>query len=104
LDGVAAIVLSPAEYRVFTDCTPDDRLELFLSAWTRKEAYLKARGEGLARSPALLECSALLGSAETIRDRDDDSAARRWSVMTWCEADYRAALVAEGPLGTVTFK
>lgn len=104
LDGVAAIVLSPAEYRVFTDCTPDDRLELFLGAWTRKEAYLKARGEGLARSPTLLECSALLGGAETIRDPDDDSAARRWSVMTWCGADYRAALVAEGPLGTVTFK
>lgn len=104
LDGMAAIILAPAEQRAFLQCAADDRLHFVLGAWTRKEAYFKARGEGLARSPAMLECSALLGGADTIADSDDDSARHRWSVMAWSTAQYRAALAVEGSIGAVVFK
>ncbi len=47
-------------------------------------AYLKARGEGLMRSPSLLECGALLGeSGEPIRDPEDTADTERWRSEAW---------------------
>ena len=36
---------------------PEERLEVFFRLWTRKEAYLKATGEGIAGSLAQLDCA-----------------------------------------------
>jgi 4'-phosphopantetheinyl transferase len=48
LDGLAERVLAPEEYAAWARLTDQDaRLRMFLDAWTRKEAYLKARGVGI---------------------------------------------------------
>ncbi len=96
---VADLVLSPRERAVFISL--DDasrRVQFFLGAWTRKEAYLKARGEGLQRAPTCIEFGALLGEIrESIRDGEDPDAASRWWVTAWRPApDYAAAMVTEG--------
>ncbi len=43
---------SPAELDSIGDLTRSRRMEALARAWTRKEALLKATGEGLTRSPA----------------------------------------------------
>ncbi|WP_230474692.1 4'-phosphopantetheinyl transferase family protein [Dyella monticola] len=43
-----AVITHPAERRYIEQAPPDQRLALFKRCWTRKEAILKATGEGLS--------------------------------------------------------
>jgi 4'-phosphopantetheinyl transferase len=47
VDALAAHVLSPAERAAFEQVPPGDRASALLAYWTRKEALLKATGDGL---------------------------------------------------------
>lgn len=51
-DGLARQCLSPAEYGQWCGLTDVKSLEGFYSAWTRKEAVLKALGIGLSVEPS----------------------------------------------------
>jgi 4'-phosphopantetheinyl transferase len=54
LDALAGRVLSEREQALFRASGGE---EAFFTAWTRKEAVLKARGEGLDREPATVDVS-----------------------------------------------
>jgi 4'-phosphopantetheinyl transferase len=72
---------------------PGLRTEGFFLCWTRKEAYLKARGDGL-RIP-LDSFDVTLTPHLTAELRSTDSA--RWTLLSFTPAaDYVAAVVAEG--------
>lgn len=47
LEAVAKKILSEDEYATFVECPNENRAEMFLQYWTRKEAYSKADGRGL---------------------------------------------------------
>jgi 4'-phosphopantetheinyl transferase len=72
--------------------------EGFFNCWTRKEAYIKARGMGLSLDLRLFDVSlkpgepaALLQSRESKRETD------RWSMLTLAPGtDYASALAVEG--------
>ncbi|MDB4915242.1 MAG: 4-phosphopantetheinyl transferase [Gemmatimonadetes bacterium] len=72
----------------------------FYAAWTRKEAYLKARGDGIARGLHHFDVELATGSdARLIADRLDEHAPSRWSMRELAVDDgYSAALVHNGPL------
>lgn len=95
LESVSELVLSPREKAAFERVDTADRQAFFHAAWARKEAYLKALGDGLMRSPTSIEFGALLGEpGETIRDSEDAGASDRWRITTWQpETGYWAALV-----------
>jgi 4'-phosphopantetheinyl transferase len=70
----------------------------FFDCWTRKEAYVKARGEGLSFPLADFDVSLRPGEpAALLCVRGDEREAERWTLRALDVApDYAAALVAEG--------
>jgi 4'-phosphopantetheinyl transferase len=74
--------------------------EAFFSCWTKKEAYVKARGKGLAIPLDSLSVPLTTDPEETpldLRAPDDIVAARRWSLYTLRPAPgYAGALAIEG--------
>lgn len=52
VDGLARAVLAPEELRAHAALAPADRRAALLTLWVRKEALLKATGQGLAIAPS----------------------------------------------------
>jgi 4'-phosphopantetheinyl transferase len=57
LSGIAANTLSAGEIAELSALTPEDQLIGFFNGWTRKEAILKATGEGIASGMNQIEVS-----------------------------------------------
>jgi 4'-phosphopantetheinyl transferase len=75
----------------------------FFAAWTRKEAYLKATGQGIVRGLHHFDVALTPGEpARLLADRLDDDATARWSMFALEPAPgYSAALVVASPVGEV---
>ena len=52
MEGVAAHFFSPGEAAVFRRLGGDEQARFFCRTWVRKEAYLKATGDGFAVDPS----------------------------------------------------
>lgn len=90
---------SPAEREQLRALPEDRRLEGFVACWTRKEAYLKGTGQGVARG---LESFAVTVApdqpAELLADRRDPEAPRSWRLLDLeMGAGYRGAVAVENP-------
>lgn len=83
--------------------SPDQIAAGFFAAWTRKEAYLKATGDGIARGLQHFDVSLSPGErARLLADRLDDGATSRWSMESFEPAPrYSAAVVVASPLHDV---
>lgn len=46
-DAIAALVFSPREHQTYLALDPEQKPQAFFNCWTRKEAFVKALGEGL---------------------------------------------------------
>jgi 4'-phosphopantetheinyl transferase len=70
--------------------------DAFFACWTRKEAYLKARGEGLSFPPDRLSVSVSSEEPASLLDCGDDET-RRWVLQDLTPgAGWAAALAVEG--------
>ena len=104
--GVARHAFSSHECEVLTALAPDARREAIFRIWTRKEAYIKARGEGFScptRSFSVLHRDDVVPIGDAlIGDTRDATATDRWRV-TGLDAPpgFAAALGAEGRDWTV---
>lgn len=58
-DSVAADCFSDVEYRQYASCASELRSRAFFNAWTRKEAFIKALGEGLSHPLKTFDVSLL---------------------------------------------
>jgi 4'-phosphopantetheinyl transferase len=89
---------APGERLALEALSGPARREAFFNAWTRKEAYLKARGTGLTRSLQDFDVSLIPGDpARLVRDARDPQAPERWSLRALDPGpDYAAALAVEG--------
>jgi 4'-phosphopantetheinyl transferase len=91
---------SPIERAELAALPPDRMLEAFFSGWTRKEAYLKARGIGLTYP--LDQFSVSMASekpAKLLSVRDGSEKLSRWSLRTLTPipaSGYIATLAVEG--------
>jgi len=93
---LAKRIFSEEDLQTFQALPGGEAPAAFFRAWTRKEAYLKARGEGIA--DGLRQISVSLGAEQTgsLQDARDESAARTWRLLTLpVPADYMGSLACD---------
>lgn len=95
---IAQHFFAPAEVEALQALTPALQIEAFFSCWTRKEAYLKAKGSGLSTSLNSFEVTLTPGQpAALLKIRDDPYESQRWTLQALNPAPgYAAALAVEG--------
>lgn len=98
-ERLARRCFSAEELEAFRALPARRQTEAFFNCWTRKEAYVKARGEGLALSLHDFDVTFAPGeAARLLRVRGDGGGGpRRWSLSALTPAEgYVAALVVQG--------
>jgi 4'-phosphopantetheinyl transferase len=95
---IAARFFSPLECSTLAALPTLKRCEAFFSCWTRKEAYLKARGDGLSLPLDQFDVAFAPGQEpRLISTRHDPAEAHRWKLMALhAGPGYAAALAVEG--------
>lgn len=101
LPDVRALVegcFSPTERAAFCALPSEQQLLAFFRCWTRKEAFIKAKGQGLSFALDRFEVSMAPGEAARLLHVDGDPReASRWSLRELSPGhDYVAALAVEG--------
>lgn len=97
-EQLAERFFSPSEYESLRKVPPHLRPRAFFNCWTRKEAFIKAVGEGLSFPLDRFDVSLVPGEpAGLLTVRGDVREAARWSLIDLpSPPDYAAALVVEG--------
>jgi 4'-phosphopantetheinyl transferase len=97
-EAIAARFFSPVECRALAALPAALRCAAFFSCWTRKEAYLKARGDGLSLPLDRFDVAFVPGARpRLIETRHDPAEADRWTLNDLqVGSDYAAALAVEG--------
>jgi 4'-phosphopantetheinyl transferase len=91
-EEIAQRFFSPDEVAELLSLPPETRAEAFFLCWTRKEAYIKARSQGLQIPLASFSVSLTPGRPEQLRAADTS----RWHLRSFQPIeDYAGALVAE---------
>jgi 4'-phosphopantetheinyl transferase len=94
-EQIAERFFSVAERQALRDCAPEQRHPAFYRCWTRKEAYIKARGEGLSHPLAQFDV-ALDEHPERVllATRPDPAEIKRWLMQPFTVPQGYAAAVA----------
>jgi 4'-phosphopantetheinyl transferase len=94
-EGIARRFFSPAEADEFCALPHDEQEAAFFNCWTRKEAYVKARGDSFAIMLPRFQVSMRPGEPAKLRKVDDDpKEAQRWALLELFPASGYTAVVA----------
>ncbi len=86
-DQIAAKFFSPREGAMLNAIPAEQKMEAFFHCWTRKEAYLKATGEGIADALPRIEVSLTPGQpARLLKINGDALAASLWTLSAMAPA------------------
>ncbi|MBF6570843.1 MAG: 4'-phosphopantetheinyl transferase superfamily protein [Candidatus Binataceae bacterium] len=105
VEQIAGQFFSHSEIIALGALPPSVREYAFFLCWTRKEAYIKARGEGLSIPLDQFDVSLIPGEpAALLNTQPDSDEAFRWSLLNLTPAcGYAAALAVEGRDWTPSF-
>jgi 4'-phosphopantetheinyl transferase len=97
-DQIAQHYFTPREIKTLRSLPDEMKYEAFFNGWTRKEAFVKARGKGLSLPLDRFTVSLAPGEpAALLRTEDNSEEASRWVLMGIIPADgYLAAIAAKG--------
>lgn len=91
-EGIAKRYFSRDEVAELMSLAPEIRAEAFFLCWSRKEAYIKARGQGLQIPLTSFAVSLTPGAPERLRADD----ASRWELRSFQPKEgYAGAVIAE---------
>jgi 4'-phosphopantetheinyl transferase len=94
---IAAQFFSPHEVAALQKLPESTRTRAFFACWTRKEAYVKARGEGLNFPLNQFTVSVPPDEPARLLAADRPGELQRWSMATLALGDrFEGAVVAEG--------
>jgi 4'-phosphopantetheinyl transferase len=98
LEAIARRFFSAHEQKQLFALPPEARSEAFFRCWTRKEAYIKATGDGLSLPLSQFDVSIAPGDCDAlIATRPDATEAARWSMREIpAGAGYIGALCVRG--------
>jgi 4'-phosphopantetheinyl transferase len=95
MDHLVARFFSARENELFQTVPADEKPAAFFNLWTRKEALLKATGEGITRSLSLVEVSFLPGEpARLLAVSGDVEKAAEWNLRELAPATGFVGAVA----------
>lgn len=94
---LASRFFSPEEIAALHSCSEDKRISAFFRCWSRKEAYIKALGEGLSIPLDQFSVSFLPGELPCVKRQPE------WIVQEIpVHPQYAAAVVTDAPAGALT--
>lgn len=97
LERMAEQIFTPFERTIYETLAPGARLSAFFRGWTRKEAALKALGEGFHREPTTIPIGLSPERAGSVWNAIDDSTLERFSFADLeAPQGFAAAVCAEG--------
>ncbi len=101
---IAEHFFSRGEVAALRAVAEGERAAAFFDCWTRKEAYIKARGEGLSHPLHLFSVSLAPGQpAALLSTEGDPQEAARWSLVELFPGEgFRGALAVEGGAPSVS--
>jgi len=99
-EGIAERYFSATEQRELAELPEELRDMAFFLCWTRKEAYIKAHGDGLQIALDSFDVSLKPGEPETLRSADIG----RWRMRSFAPApEFVAAIIVEGEIPCIRF-
>jgi 4'-phosphopantetheinyl transferase len=99
-EEIAKRYFSATEQRELAELPKELRDTAFFLCWTRKEAYIKAHGDGLQIPLDSFDVSLKPGEPETLRSMDSG----RWSMRSFVPApEYLGAIITEAEIQSVHF-
>lgn len=94
---IAKHCFSASECRELFAAPEPERIKIFLTQWTRKEAYVKARGEGLSMPLASFSILPSPDGTLKVDDSSEPTATSAWSFHDLLpDDDYVGALAVDG--------
>jgi 4'-phosphopantetheinyl transferase len=91
-------ILSTKDRRIFTTLPVADSLAAFFRIWTRKEAYLKARGEGISDGLQKFSVSFSTDEITTVIDERDRVNEAKWRLHSLKVVDgYTGCVACDDP-------
>lgn len=94
MEQIVEICFSNKEKAIFNGLSAALKKDFFFQAWTRKEAFFKATGEGLSQ---LTRCLELISSENSFETQNSQKTSKGWCVEELCMAPgVSAACAAEG--------
>jgi 4'-phosphopantetheinyl transferase len=105
VQGILTRFFAPGEQEEFLAIAEDDQRSAFYRGWSRKEAFLKALGTGLATALDSFEVSLDAMSPWIRRVGEDHAEPQRWSLRDVDVGDdFAAALVVQGPIARLVIR
>jgi len=101
MDRMAELVLTDAELATYRGYPEPLRAAFFTSLWTRKEALLKATGEGLRRPMNRIELARKHAQTGTVWNVPDEPFLKAQIIDFPCDVAYSASVAVLGYEGDV---